>query len=228
MRRKEAVIKVLVFDATLAAISVGSYIEEELPVEVEKIVDDSCHTKEEVAARISFYIGRVDVVVLAGSLLSAKCAEYLERRYPAQKFIFFGANLPEVIAKSEEVSILTPRELRHMDYYQLQKAQCQGWKIRELDCERWAGIIRERSLRWEEMIMCEVEGSIGMKLIINSPELVAVYDELERVLDWRVNLIDLRKEIVAELKRYFTMKEGSGRGQVIERTILVSQGVLGR
>ncbi|MBQ3352131.1 hypothetical protein IJG91_00470 [Candidatus Saccharibacteria bacterium] len=219
-------IEILVFDLTLAAINIGNYIEKELPIEAKKVVGDNCHSVEEVAEKIAPYIGEVDVVILASSTLSAKCGEYLERRYPAQKFIFFGADLPKVIAENKKVSILTPLELRATQYYQMQKARCQGQEITELNCERWLEIVKSRNFHWQEMIIHEVEGLIGVKLIINSPELVAIYDELEKIIDWRVNLIDLRKGIVEELKKYFSMKDGHNMGRSIRETVLINNGLL--
>ena len=212
-------LRVLVFDVTTAAISVGKYIEKELMVEVKKVVGDDCHSVEDVAKEISSYMGRVDVVVLAGPLLAAKCGQYLEKRFPAQKFIFFGADLPKVVAENEKVLILTPKSLRATDYYQRQKARCQEQEIEELDCERWLEIMRDCNLRRSNMIADEIKGRIGAKLIVNCSELMAMYDELEKAIDWRMNLVDLRKGIVAELKKYQEMKEEANRQVLISQNV---------
>lgn len=207
---EDEVIKILVFDLTPAAINVGKYIERELPVQVEKVVDSDCNSLEEIAEKISIYVGEMDVIVISNPLLLAKCGADLRRRFPAQKFIFFGADLPKVIAENQKVLILTPKRLRATEYYQTVKAECQEQDIRELDCEKWIAMKDSCYLEWSDKVKKELANEIGARLIVNSAELVAVYDQLAEIVDWRVNLIDLRRGIVATLKQYFATEKRCG------------------
>lgn len=204
------VIKILVFDLTPAAVSVGKYIEKELPVQVEKVVDSGCNSREEIAERISAYVGKMDVIVISNPLLLAKYGSYLKRRFPAQKFIFFGADLPSVVAEHQKVLILTPKKLRTTEYYQMMKAECQEQDIRELDCEKWIAMKDSCYLEWCDKVKQELTSVIGARLIVNSAELVAVYDQLAEIIDWRVNLVDLRRGIVTTIKEYFATEKKRG------------------
>lgn len=98
---RKSMLKIVVFDGGWGGEMVADYLEEELGVvEVVRVIDwknvpyDNKNTEEVfriVEDNLRVYIGKVDVIVLAGYAVSL-VADRMRRCYPEQKFVAMGVN----------------------------------------------------------------------------------------------------------------------------------------
>lgn len=207
-------IKILVIDSGWGALEIGNYIEQELPVEVKKIIGKQYTDPEIVDAKIRQYLGKVDAIVLCDQVLTASFGPYFEGKYPGQKFVMYGWDLPEVIARLKRVMILTPKKLRATKYYQMVKARCQDQEITELDYDKWLKMSKDGSFESLEVINKEIENFVGEKIIINSSELLGIEEHLKEVVGWRAEITDLREGVVSALKVFLGLDKHASRGRV--------------
>lgn len=221
-------IKITVLDHTAAAIKIGRFIEQELPVTAEIIVDRECCDKAALEKRVAEFVGETDVIVLINPLLSSLMGAYLRRKYPAQKFVFYGQDLPMALKNFPRVMILTDPRLRVSEDYQLQKAMCACQEIRELSYDRWLNLARRPQFACIEETLAEIGGLTGEKLVLNSSELIELEDNLRKIVGWRAEVIDLRQGIVQEIKEYLEMHDNRGRVRFRAKEVLVQNYPLAR
>ena len=199
--------KILVYDCTLYGKILGKFLEGELGVETEQIVDFSKlqdmsdrEICEHIVKVIEPYVNLVTAVLITCPLAVTVVAGELEKIFPNQKFIYLGKDIIREIKGSNKVAVLTPPRVRRTERYQIRKAACQGVEIEELCCKEWIGLMNKG---WwgEEKIAKSFRHKLGTKLVIYHSAILLREKELGEIVDWRGELIDVKKDVVMLVRR---------------------------
>ena len=125
-RRKEKMLKVVVFDSGFGGELFADLLEEELPIlEVIRVIDwrhadqilKSAKTARLAAVEaLRPYIGTVDLIVFANHLLTLTSINYFRQKYKNQKFIGFNLKNPDTFV-DQKLLILTTSAVAHLLKY---------------------------------------------------------------------------------------------------------------
>jgi len=199
--------KILVYDCSLFGQLLCKYLEKELPVQAEQIVDkieiqdmSDREICERVVKKIKPYIGKVIGVIIANPLIVTVVAGELEKIFPRQKFIYCGKNILSEIDGTGRVAIFATDRVKRTERYQMLKASCQEMQIDEYDCDEWLKMLDKGWLGQDE-IMKEFRHKLGMKLVIYYQPMLVRESKLEEVVDWRGEVIDMKKKILLPLQQ---------------------------
>lgn len=198
--------KVLVYDCSLFGQTVGQFLEKELSVKVEQVMDvfdpqrmsdrDIC---ERVAKEIEPYIGKVIGVVIANPLIVSVVVGELEKIFPEQRFVYYGKAFSGDVSKINRMAMLAQERIRRTERYQASKAAFQEVEIEELNCGKWIGMI-DNGWIGQEDIIAEFRHKLGTKIVLYHQALLMRERKLEEIVDWRGELVDMKKELVLPLK----------------------------
>lgn len=143
-------LKVVVFDGGWGGETVASYLTKELQVvDILRVIDwDNAPYETKNAAEIRRlaelalldYINKVDLIVLGG-YSAAMALDYLQNRFPQQKFVAVGINYHHILKASHYPNHITilmngtlletelKQELhKHLPYSTLSIPDCSGWE----------------------------------------------------------------------------------------------------
>lgn len=212
-------LKIVVFDPGWGGELIGDFIEEELPVEVIRIIDFK-HAPYADKSRAEIlqltdeavrpWVNEVDVIVLASSEVALLTQEYLEQKYPEQKFVSYGRGLDELIGKIDKALILTTKGARKTKKYQEMKAGCQGSLLVEPDCDKWEELVDD-GMMTDEIIKDTVRGFEGGTIVIHCAGFLDVEDNLKRIFRWRADVINFKKVMMRDLCAALELQGKDGR-----------------
>ena len=197
-------IKVLVYGGKKNALSIGQFLEQRIPVEVNVMTSrmefselSTAQIVKETEDALCSQIGRNELIVLADPLDAVVAEETLRTRYPRQKFVCYGQGLTRIIQRLEAVYILVALKIRRLELYQRIKAQCQKTEIRETEGQEWKKLIENRR-RTKEEVMRTVRLAQGAPIVVFHPDFSC--SEIKEIVDWRNEVIDLEEEILKSAK----------------------------
>ncbi|MDO4889189.1 MAG: hypothetical protein Q4A25_00635 [Candidatus Saccharibacteria bacterium] len=185
--------QVVVFGNKTSEDIIGNMIEDNLPVEVTKVGSEKARQiigetesaiREQTEEELLPYIGKVDAIVLCEPEMTLSSIQFLKDKYPEQEFVGYGQNLSRVIKQEHTVRILLPHTVRRMSRYQKMKSECFGVEISEgeYDFEEIPGpSFTERFL----------EGFVNGLIIIYTPALICLEDQLKERTKWRATVVDM-------------------------------------
>ena len=198
--------KILVYDCSLFGQALGRFLERELGVEVERIVDlakinemSDREICQHVAKKIKPFIGKVAGVVIASPLVVSVVASELEKIFPEQEFVYLGKNMAEGIKGSNRIAVLTPPRIRRTERYQVRKAAFQEAEVEELNCKEWLNLM-DKGWWGEKKIENCFRHKLGMKVVIYHQAMLLREKEVEEIVDWRGELVDGREEMLLSLR----------------------------
>ena len=198
--------KILVYDCSLFGQALGQFLENELSVQVEQIMDvfdpqemSDREICERVAKEIKPYIGRVTGVVIANPLIVSVVVGELEKIFPKQRFIYYGKVFSGDVSKFNRMAMLAQERVRRTERYQALKAACQEVEIEELNCGKWIGMI-DNGWIGQEKIIAEFRHKLGTKIVLYHQALLMRERKLAEIVDWRGELVDMKKELILPIK----------------------------
>ena len=198
--------RILVYDCSLFGQALGKFLERELSVGVDVITDtfrpqdvSDREICERVAEKIKPYIGKVAGVVIANPLIVSVVVGELEKIFPGQRFVYYGKAFSRDVSKFNRMAVLAQKRIRRTERYQASKAACQEVEIEELNCGRWIRMI-DNGWMGQEEIVSEFRHKLGTKIVIYHQGILMRERKLEEIVDWRGELIDMKKEMVLPLK----------------------------
>ena len=207
--------KVLVYDYSVYGQTLCQYLEDELPIRTERIVDSADIEKMSdreifwhVIEKIRPFIGKVIGVVIASPLVVAVAAGELEKLFPRQKFLYYGGGVLNGLRRidqmglnqGDKIGIFVGDRIRRTRRYQASKAACQEMEVDELDCAKWLDLLDKGWLSQNDIIE-EFRHRLGMKIVLCHQSMLIRENRLREMVDWRGEIINLEKEIVLPLKQ---------------------------
>lgn len=218
-------LKVVVFDSGWGGELFADYLERELPIlEVIREIDwrhapyegrsseELCRLTE---GAIKKYIGRVELIVLAGQAVSVLAIEYLRKKFPEQKIIGFGLRLEETLEKIKEqrVIYLATSNILNSEEYKKAKLRFKNREFLEPDCTGWSKLIDDGELT-EEKVVDKLSNLIndGVQVIVlGCTTFVDFKEKLEERFGWRVRVVDDFGLMVKDVCKVLRIRGGDGR-----------------
>ena len=189
-------------------LDVGGYLERELPIRVRSIVlgrevnwtGQNKRTLEMKAVElVRPYVGTVKVIVIANPVVALITGATLRREFPQQKIVGYEQGLAELLRETQRIFVLAPKEIRAAEQYQQLKAENSSTQVVEPDPTRWRWIIERGWLAADEKIK-EIENLHGGKVVVFDTEMLPLMRDVEDMVGWRGEVVDLREKIVVMLK----------------------------
>lgn len=212
-------LKVVVFDSGWGGDLVADYLEEKLPIEVERVIDwRSGSYSEKSPGEIRLltemallpHIGKVDVIVLSEAATAAVALDFLRQRYPNQAFVGYGHDFAKLIEHlSRAVMILTTKGVKQTEFYQRSKACFSGKKLVEPECLGWEDHIDNDELP-EESISSAIGNFRGVVVVYN-PGFFEIIPKIEKIAGPRVNIIDLKRALLRDVCLALRLRGVDGR-----------------
>lgn len=205
--------QVVVFGSKTSEDIIGNMIEDNLPVEVTKIGNKKAEQiigetesaiREQTEEELLPYIGKVDAIVLCEPEMTLSSIQFLRDKYPRQEFVGYGQDLARIIKRERSVRILLPHTVRRMTRYQKMKSECFGVEISEgeYDFEEIPGPnFTERFL----------EGFANGLIIIYTPALICLEDQLKERTKWRATVVDMCGSLFRETCKALNFRGIDGR-----------------
>lgn len=154
-------LKIIVFDGGWGGEVVAQYLEQELKVaEVVRLIDwhgvpyedkSEAEILQIAEENLQRYIGKVDLIVLAGYAVSLVLPE-LQNRYPMQKFVGMGINYERILRARiypERVAILAGKTVSESRWRQNLRENLVYSTLILPDCSGWEALINEDLLTKE-------------------------------------------------------------------------------
>ena len=203
-------IKVLVYGGKKIVEWVADFLEREIIAEVKKMIPKEDFLElsnagiwQETEKDLADAIGKNELIVLADPLDAMVMGKELERRYPEQKFAWYGQGVEQMVRKCKALYILASRKIRRMDLYQRTKARCQEIKIMESEPDGWKEIIEKEEVDRGEIIE-KVRTAQGAPIFVFDSELL--FPKVRDIIDWRGEMIDMEKGLLLVIKDRLGLK----------------------
>jgi hypothetical protein len=201
---------VLVYGGKKAVEWVAGFLEKEILVEIKRVIHGEDFSEfsdvriwQETEKDLADAIGRHELIVLADPLNAILMGKELERRYPEQKFAWYGQGVEQMVRKCKRIYILVSSKIRRMELYQRTKARCQEIEIVESDPGEWKEIIEKEDPGKEE-IMEKVKLAQGAPIFVFDSGLL--FPRVRDVVDWRGEVIDMEKGLLLVIKNRLGLK----------------------
>jgi len=208
--------KIVVFDSGYGGEFIADFLEEELPMEVERVIDfknapyedkKEVEIRELVERALQDYIGRATVIVLAEAGVTLAAQQYLEGKYPNQKFVGYGRNLEEILQKVKDLVVLTTGETRRTERY---KMLVKGRELAQPECRNWARLIDDGELT-KEMVQEELGEIQAGTMAIYSTNFLDAEPMIREAVGRRVFIIDFRQPLLRDVCTALGLKGKDGR-----------------
>ena len=204
-------IKVLVYGGEKETEDVANFLESEMPVEVKKLIakrelkDLSTAEILEITERdLVGIIGKNELIVLANPFGAIATGKELKRRYPEQKFVWYGQGIEREVQKFRMLYVLTSLKIKRLEVYQRMKARCQGIQIVEDDSVGWKEMTEKGKVEKEEVTE-KVKSTRGAPIIVFHPELS--FSRIREIVDWRGEVIDIERGLLSAIKAILGLKK---------------------
>ncbi|MBQ6355451.1 hypothetical protein IJJ18_03525 [Candidatus Saccharibacteria bacterium] len=200
-------LKVLVFDSGWGGDLIADYLEQELPIEVERLIDwRSGSYSEKTPGEIRLlsemailpHIGEADVIVLSEAATAAVALDFLKQRYPNQVFVGYGHDLAELVRRlSQAVMILTTEGVKRSEFYQHSKVNFSGKELVEPECLGWEDHIDNGDL--PEEVVSRAVGDFRGTVVVYNPGFFEIIPKLEKIAGQRISIIDMKRALLRDV-----------------------------
>lgn len=212
--------KVIVFDGGQGGEEVMKYIEDELPIlEVKRVVGSEKieikHTKYGMYAAIENellpYIFKVDLIVLGGFLIS-QATEWLENKYPGQKFVAVKCDLGELSpAMMSNVMVLADDKFKKTWQYRRLKTSFKDYNVMEPQCARWRELTYGKmtlktNLQLKNELTKYKKDKVDTIVIMNT-YFTKIEENLFEVFGRQVWIVDFKKKLREDINEALGLKE---------------------
>ena len=203
--------KVLVYGCSDNVTAIADYLEQELPIETQKLITEksflemnSAEIIEKTENDLRGSIGENELIVLADPLDALVTINELKRRHPRQKFVCYGQGIERIVGKLKAIYVLTCKKIRQLEVYQRMKARCQEMEIIESDGAGWRELLKKRWIGREE-IMEELKSARGAPIVVFHPDLS--FTRIREIVDWRGEVVDMEKALLTVIKAELGLKK---------------------
>lgn len=210
--------KVVVFGSKAGENIIGDIIEENLPVEIIKLSNQNnqeytykteSELREWIEEELSPYLGKVDAIVLCEPEMTLSSVQFLKEKYPEQEIVGYGQELVRVLKDKPSARILLPQIVRRMTRYQEMKVACHDTKISE--GEYAPGLELSNPAEASFVIDRVLENFSGGLLVIYSPDLVHIKEQLKKRTKWRATVVDMCDSLFRETCKALKFRGIDGR-----------------
>lgn len=223
-RRKDFMLKVVVFDGGYGGELFADKLEEELPViEVIRVIDwrnaDKLLLSAKDARRVAKealrpYIGRVDLIVFANHLLTATSLNYFRRKYSLQKFVGLELKEPDTFINRETLILTTKAVIRTTKFFNYLLKLKRNCKTLALD--EWPNKIDDGELDTEEIRNVLSDFMFGKKfypkeVILLCAQFCDVKNEIRNVVGNNTRIYDSFDDCVRNVCKALRLKGGAMR-----------------
>lgn len=203
--------KVLVYGGEKDIESVADFLESEMPVEVRKIIAkrnfaelSTAEILETTERDLMNVIGKNELIVLANPFDAIVTGGELRRRYPKQKFAWYGQGIEREVQKFKMLYVLTSLKIQRLEIYQRMKARCQEIRIVEGDSVGWKEMAEKGRVEKEEVTE-KVKSTRGAPIIVFHPELS--FTRIREIVDWRGEVVDIERGLLSAIKETLGLKK---------------------
>ena len=206
--------KIVVFDSGRGGEEVVKYLEDELPIlEVKRVAGseeiEAKHTKYGMCVAIEHellpYIFKVDLIVLGGFLVS-QVVEWLQSKYPGQKFVAVKCDLEELSpTMMNNVMILADDKLKKTWQYRRLKMNFKDYNVMEPQCAHWRELVCDKTilgmnLRLKNELAKYKSDKIDTIVIMNT-YFTKLEENLFEVFGRQIWIIDFKKKLRKDIKQ---------------------------
>lgn len=205
-KRKIMLKQVVVFGSKIGEKIIGDMIEDNLPVDVIRVTSNSeddyiGSTESEIRdlaeTKLEPYLEKVDVIVFCEPEIMLSAGAYLKRQYPAQKFVGYGRNLTRLLNKAKTARVLLSHITKRNTHYQEMKFACPEVSVSESILEPF-NLSLPKSDMARQFIQRILDGVNCGLVIIYTPDLIYLEDQIKDFLKWRANVVDMRDSLFRE------------------------------
>lgn len=195
--------QVVVFGHKVSENVIGRMIEENLPVEVIKVMsskDDDylgnteSEIREQTELMLRPFIGKVNVIILCEPEIAFSAQTFLSKKYPYQKFVGYGQNLPNLLKNKQTARVLLSKSVKKMTRYQEIKSEFTNMEI----SEREFSLKERQHVRSRDLIDYATRDFSGGLIIIYTPDLIRMKSLIEKKFTWRADVVDMRPSLLRE------------------------------
>lgn len=199
--------KVVVFDCGWGGELIGDFLEEQIPVEVEKVIKykdgQFGEMKDYEIAKIAEsalapYVGHCELIVLADTTTTLTLLDRLRSIFPNQKFIGYGEGMPMVVRefKGNRIMVLTTESVKSQTKYLLMKIMTEK-EIVQPECTGWSGLIDDGELKDEE-IHRTITSEKAEAVLIYATSFIDVENEIRASVTPGTSVIDMRQKLLRD------------------------------
>ena len=200
--------KIVVFDCGWGGELIGDYLEEQIPVEVEKVIKykdgQFGEMKDYEIAKIAEtalapYVGHCELIVLADTSTTVAIMDHLKYKFPNQKFVGYGEGMPMVVRefKGNRVMILTTESVKYQMKYLLMKIMTEK-EIVQPECIGWSGLIDDGELKDDE-IRRVISSEKAEAVLIYATSFIDIEDEIRASVAPGTAVIDMRQKLLRDV-----------------------------
>ena len=210
--------KVLIFGSKTGEDIIGNIIEDNLPVEVIKLANQKNYKyiyrteselREWIDEALQPYLGKVDAIVLCEPEMTLSSVQFLREKYPDQEIVGYGQELVKVLKGESNVRILLPQTVKRMTRYQKMKVECSSTKISER--EYAPGLELTGPTETSSAVNRALEDFPGGMVLIYTPDLICMKNQLEKQARWRANVVDMCDSLFRETCKALKFRGVDGR-----------------
>ena len=200
--------KVVVFDCGWGGELIGDFLEEQIPIEVEKVIKykngqfgemKDYEITQIAESALEPYIGHCELIVLADTSTTVAIMDHLKYKFPNQKFIGYGEGMPMIVRefKGSRVMILTTESVKYQTKYLLMKIMTEK-EIVQPECIGWSGLIDDGELKTEEIHRI-VNSEKVEAVLIYATSFIDVEDEIKASVAPGTAVIDMRQKLLRDV-----------------------------
>ena len=201
-------IDVVVFDCGWGGEIIGDFIAEEIPFRVEKVIDyknaqygekDFEELRDLVERALLKYIGKVRVIVLADAVMALELMDYLQRKYPRQKFVGYGRGLVKMIRMMgmKKVMVLTTNGVKKQGMFKMMEKMAEA-RIVEPECRGWGKKIDDGEMMDGE-VRRTVEKFRGDAVVIYATGFLDVEENIKKYVKKRTKVVDMKGVLLKDV-----------------------------
>ena len=193
--------QVVVFGSKMSEGIIGKMIEVNLPVEVIKVMSSKdndylggteSEIREQTELILQPFIGKVDVIILCEPEVVFSTQAFLSRKYPRQKFVGYGQNLPNLLRNKRSARVLLSKSVKRMTRYQELKSEFSDMEISE--CE--FSLEERQNSKSKDLIEFATKDFSGGLIVIYTPDLIRIKSLIEKKFTWRADVVDMRPSLL--------------------------------
>lgn len=210
--------KIIVFDSGWGGDVVADYLEQALPIEIERLIDwkkGSYGEKSVGEIRLLTemallpHIGKAELIVLAETVVALSAIDYLKKKYPGQIFVGYGRELAEIVRKLSRTMILTTEGTKRLERYQEFKASFSCRELVEPECMGWSEKIDDGEFSGN--VLMDVVGNFRGTVIVYSSGFIDAEAQIMALAGKRVDVIDMRRVLLRDVCSALKLKGVDGR-----------------
>ena len=212
-------LKAVVFDSGWGGDLIADYLEHELPIEIERVIDwrngpYGEKTPGEIWAltekALAPHIYNADVIVLTETATALTMLERLRQEYPGQIFVGYGWDLEIMMRRFSHAMILANEGAKRSEIYQHSKAHFSDGDLAEPDCIGWESRIDEVGGLQDEEIRRAV-GNFRGPVILYSPTFLELKPQLRAIAGKHIRIIDMRRALLRDVCLGLKLRGVDGR-----------------